>query len=1106
MKLFSNSKRSSENIKLEDSFLDQERKERKKIKLPKINKSYSNLYTGSLIKTVNNNNDEEKTNAQNNNNKGIKFEKIDYAKKIKEANEMKELKQIYDKWLLNRSLRKDEEEPVEEQIKKILNENSKSRNASSSNYNNNNLFRAKTNNNGTYTKKTNNNKKKVYINVDINGDDENKGNENGKKLNKTHTINAYNNINNSKLKSDNEKLNNALKEKENLIKDLKKYKSNLESKIRELENNNYYLQGRIDDFENDIKEKDEEISEIKKEKEFLDKNGNDYKNKLDEILNEKNNLEIKTNEDKIKIDELNRQIKELKKNYNIVNKEKNKLNNKYISLNEDNNNLKEENKNFKSKNFNLNQENIDLNEKIKKLEEEIKKKENMNFNQNNTNFNSKKVNKSETVIQSENIITEEREHESSNENNRNEDRRNYNVIVRKDYGLFQNKNTDKNNNKISASETNQQIISNINNQITSNHENDGINSNLITENSKHKFIETNNNNVILYEKNDESNIISNNNKDILFSNNNDEENNLSSTKNRRIRKDIKINSNYKSEIVESNYNENNENINNSQRENQIIDYNSSYNSKYKNKYSELNQSNKNKIISSNSSDNQNNYYNYNNNGNNDIGIKDPENSYNDLSKVNDINISLANQTKDKNKNLYNSGKDILQDNQKSNTDNNIDENNGNQDINNSNKYLNLNINDKQKKFKINNELLENNKNINNGEMLQKLKSKKVVDFNYLAKNGNLFSGKDINSNNLNEKFEYISDLNNYLQEEININKDNNLLTPEEAVHYVDDIIIRFLGYFGSELCLRGIKTYIEKVPTRVYLRNIIFRIISSGILTQKNYKLIIDIKDLKSLFEENNECWLNYLENIKSKISKRFDVNEKDIYYFGHKISNYEVNLVIYNQRINGLESFLKNLGFKVSTYVLLNYCVLSPCIFDSNYCKDEKNWKKKSSLRGGKVYEPPKGWYGIGLKIKNRYRSNNDAWLGNQNKEGEWAVAYHGIQKGKGNVFDKILKIMNGDLSEEISKTYRNEKNKEKNNDKYPNCGEGVLLFPSIEDTEKYAEKTSLGFFNLKIQFAFMTRVNVSKIRSPDSLPAKWILNPNSDEIRPYRLLIKIN
>ena len=532
----------------------------------------------------------------------------------------------------------------------------------------------------------------------------------------------------------------------------------------------------------------------------------------------------------------------------------------------------------------------------------------------------------------------------------------------------------------------------------------------------------------------------------------------------------------------------------------MIDYNSSNNSKYKNITSGLKHSNKIKINNS-SSDNLNNYYNYNNNN---IGDKDFENSYNNLSEVNNIKISLANESKDKNKDLYNSGNDIL----KGNNNVDIDGNNGNQDdINNENTYINLNNNGKQKKNKIDFELLENNKIINNEEMLQKLKSKKAIDFNYFSKNANLFSGKNNNNiNNLKEKFEYISDLNNFLQEEIKNNKDNNLLTPEEAVHYVDNIIIRFLGYFGSELCLRGTKTYIEKIPTLENLRNIIFRIISSGIVTQKNYKLIVDDEDLKSLFDENIENWINYLENIKTRISKRFDVNEKDIYYFGHKLNKYEVNLVIYNQRINGLESFFKNLGFKVSTYVLLNYCILSPCIFDSNYCKDEKNWKKRSSPRGGKEYEPPQGWYGIGLKIKNKYRSNNDAWLGNKNKEGEWAVAYHGIQKGKGNIFDKILKIMNGDLSEEIGKTYRYERNKEKNNDKYPNCGDGVILFPSIEDTEKYAEKTSLGYFNLKIQFAFMTRVNTNKIRSPDSLPDKWILNPNSDEIRPYRLLIKIN
>ena len=37
------------------------------------------------------------------------------------------------------------------------------------------------------------------------------------------------------------------------------------------------------------------------------------------------------------------------------------------------------------------------------------------------------------------------------------------------------------------------------------------------------------------------------------------------------------------------------------------------------------------------------------------------------------------------------------------------------------------------------------------------------------------------------------------------------------------------------------------------------------------------------------------------------------------------------------------------------------------------------------------------------------------------------------------------------------------------------------------------------------MARVNANKIRRPDNFPEKWILNNNIEEIRPYRLLIKI-
>ena len=67
------------------------------------------------------------------------------------------------------------------------------------------------------------------------------------------------------------------------------------------------------------------------------------------------------------------------------------------------------------------------------------------------------------------------------------------------------------------------------------------------------------------------------------------------------------------------------------------------------------------------------------------------------------------------------------------------------------------------------------------------------------------------------------------------------------------------------------------------------------------------------------------------------------------------------------------------------------------------------------------------------------------------------------------------------------------------------IILYTNIKDVEDHSDKASLGFFNCKFQFAFMMRVNTNKIRKPDIFPEKWILNGNYEEIRPYRLLIKI-
>ena len=386
-----------------------------------------------------------------------------------------------------------------------------------------------------------------------------------------------------------------------------------------------------------------------------------------------------------------------------------------------------------------------------------------------------------------------------------------------------------------------------------------------------------------------------------------------------------------------------------------------------------------------------------------------------------------------------------------------------------------------------------------GKLINNADLKNILNKSYLFSDKN----SENNTKNLVEKLELILDLDRYLKNEIKINKDDNLILPEEAVYYIENVIIRFLGYFGSELTLRNIKTYIEKNPTNFAIRELTFKIISSGLTTEKIYKLIVENEEIKMNFSKDNEKYINFVENIKLKIANKYKISENNIFFFGNNLKNFELYLIIYNHKLDGVENLLKEYNLKATSSLLLNNAILSSNIFESDFSKGENDWPKKNLMRGGKKYYPPYGWIGIGLRLKNKFGKANSSWFGKENNEGEWPVAYHGV--GKGNVLQRCLKIINGNLKEEVGKIFKNEKNVEKNNNKYPYCGEGVYFSPNIEDAAYFADKTSLGYFNIKFQFAIMARVNPNKIRSPGSLPVEWILNPNNDEIRPYRLLIKI-
>ena len=49
-----------------------------------------------------------------------------------------------------------------------------------------------------------------------------------------------------------------------------------------------------------------------------------------------------------------------------------------------------------------------------------------------------------------------------------------------------------------------------------------------------------------------------------------------------------------------------------------------------------------------------------------------------------------------------------------------------------------------------------------------------------------------------------------------------------------------------------------------------------------------------------------------------------------------------------------------------------------------------KQLERGSRPYYLPLGWYRFGLNVQHKY-TNDKLWLGDQNVEGEWPVAFHG-------------------------------------------------------------------------------------------------------------------
>ena len=324
-------------------------------------------------------------------------------------------------------------------------------------------------------------------------------------------------------------------------------------------------------------------------------------------------------------------------------------------------------------------------------------------------------------------------------------------------------------------------------------------------------------------------------------------------------------------------------------------------------------------------------------------------------------------------------------------------------------------------------------------------------------------------------------------------------------------------YILSALCSllnkEGIKTIIEKKCKNKKILNATLQLISSGLISLKKYNLKLDYGSPN----KNDTIVMNPIERNKFKkefiinLSQLFNISKDDITILDIKRGSVDVSFTMPEK--NNIDTSLKaHYGKKyvdITEKALFEGCKISEELLDPKGNNFGDGYEQYNFIRGGEQYDPPYEWHAYGLKVLNNYDNRNNDWLACNNNPNEWAVAYHGVggKRGKfGTVFENVVSIAKNNLSPGLRQRYEEKKNIRQitRNQGYLKCGRGVYLTPIIEEAEKWADKEY--FMNKTFKLIMMCRINPKKIREPDRGYENpfWILNGNSEEIRPYRILIK--
>ena len=331
-----------------------------------------------------------------------------------------------------------------------------------------------------------------------------------------------------------------------------------------------------------------------------------------------------------------------------------------------------------------------------------------------------------------------------------------------------------------------------------------------------------------------------------------------------------------------------------------------------------------------------------------------------------------------------------------------------------------------------------------------------------------------------------------------------------------------LGLLSSNLEELGIETAIEKDENPNEQNNDLtcMQFLSNGMVNKKKYDLHFELGEQRNNEVLNNkEEYEKFKENLKLKLSKDYNIPPEKIIVTLPQKGSLRVQVIFQSDDFHNLDKnqfinkFKNDPEFKelsnlkeIHEDAIMGGVKLSRNQLDPRGNRND-GWGV-GEQRGGKDYDPPIGWNGIGLKVWNEYDGENNTWIGMDNVPGEWCVAYHGVASGQSS--DNVKNV--------TGSIYKSKEFKPGGGQAHACCpdqyhpgkkvGKGVYCTPTIKTAEGYAGKSNINGQLYKT--VLMVRVKPNAIRHCDQCPDSksphnyWVVNGTTDEIRPYRILYK--